>query len=143
MHLHQLEELEISKTNLRKMTARVEDLQTQLDQKIRMERQLSMEKSHLENSYEEEGKAKDRMSMQVEELQWRIKNNLELPPTRVFSPTTDEDRVIATLSVASTPGHTSMKMSPFNDFPPVAKVRSRSVSDRKESSLQKNFIETG
>ena len=36
-----------------------------------------------------------------------------------------------------------MKMSPFNDFPPVAKVRSRSVSDRKESSLQKSFIETG
>ena len=38
MHLHQLEELEISKTNLRKMTARVEDLQTQLDRKIRTER---------------------------------------------------------------------------------------------------------
>ena len=47
------------------------------------------------------------------------------------------------MSVASTPGHTSMKMSPFDDFPPVAKVRSRSVSDRKESSLQKSFIETG
>ena len=28
-------------------------------------RQLSMEKSYLENSYEQEGKAKDRMSMQV------------------------------------------------------------------------------
>ena len=36
-----------------------------------------------------------------------------------------------------------MKMSPFSDFPPVTKVRSRSVSDRKESSLHKNFIETG
>ena len=38
MHLHQLEELETSKTNLRKMAARVEDLQTQLDQKILTER---------------------------------------------------------------------------------------------------------
>ena len=30
-----------------------------------LRRQLSMEKSYLENSYEQEGKAKDRMSMQV------------------------------------------------------------------------------
>ena len=30
-----------------------------------LHRQLSMEKSYLENSYEQEGKAKDRMSMQV------------------------------------------------------------------------------
>merc|ERR1719414_766345 len=105
------------------MSARVEDLQAQLDEKIRMERQLSMEKTYLKNNYELEGKAKDRMSMQVEELQWRIKNNLELPPTRVFSPTTDDDRVIATLSVASTPGKPPVKMSPFSALEPSNKIR--------------------
>merc|ERR1711894_135149 len=108
-------------------TARVEDLQAQLDEKIRMERQLSMEKSYLENNYELEGKAKDRMSMQVEELQWRIKNNLELPPTRVFSPTNDDNKVTASLSVASTPGKPPLKISPFNDLTPSNKFRSRSV----------------
>ena len=37
-HLHQLEELEATKTNLVKMSTRVEDLQAQLDEKTRMER---------------------------------------------------------------------------------------------------------
>ena len=40
-----------------------------------LHRQLSMEKSYLENSYEQEGKAKDRMSMQVAcyiEIQYQI-----------------------------------------------------------------------
>ena len=38
LHLRQLEDLEASKAHLLKMTARVEDLQAQLDEKIRMER---------------------------------------------------------------------------------------------------------
>jgi hypothetical protein len=79
----------------------------------------------------------------VEELQWRIKNNLELPATRFFSPTNGDDKIIATLSVASTPGKHPMNMSPFNDFTPFNKVRSRSVCDRKETSSEKPAIDTG
>ena len=37
-HLRQLEELDSAEANMLKMSARVEDLQAQLDQKIRMER---------------------------------------------------------------------------------------------------------
>jgi hypothetical protein len=37
-HLRQLEELDATKANMLKMSARVEDLQAQLDQKIRTER---------------------------------------------------------------------------------------------------------
>ena len=37
-HLRQLEDLEGTKANLLKMSARVEDLQAQLDEKIRAER---------------------------------------------------------------------------------------------------------
>ena len=104
-HLTQLEQLEQTREQLRKARAKVEDLQAQLENKTKMERyitkvlrgetsavlknifssrQLSLEKSNLESSYEEETKQKSRMSMQVEELQWRIKNKLELPPTQVF-----------------------------------------------------------
>ena len=79
----------------------------------------------------------------MEEFQWRIKNNLELPPTRVFSPTTDDDRVIATLSVASTPGKPPVKMSPFSALEPSNKIRSRSVSDHKQSISKSSFVETG
>ena len=38
LHLRQLEDLEANKASLLKMTARVEDLQAQLDEKIRLER---------------------------------------------------------------------------------------------------------
>ena len=64
-----------------------------------------------------------------------------MPPTRVFSPTTDDDRVIATLSVASTPGKPPLKMSPFSALEPSNKLRSRSVSDQKEKISEISFIE--
>ena len=38
VHLRQLEELDATKANMLNMSARVEDLQAQLDQKIRTER---------------------------------------------------------------------------------------------------------
>ncbi len=43
----------------------VEDLQAMLERKNASERQLSLEKSNLENSYEEEAKQKERVEMQV------------------------------------------------------------------------------
>lgn len=42
MHLRQLEELDATKGNLLKMSARVEDLQAQLHEKTRMERQVNI-----------------------------------------------------------------------------------------------------
>ena len=47
---------------------------------------MSWEKSQLENFFETESKNKSRITMQVEELQWRIKHNKELPPPKVYSP---------------------------------------------------------
>ena len=47
-------------------------------------RQLSLEKSNLENCYEEESRMKERMTQQVEELQWKIKNKTE-PPTKLVT----------------------------------------------------------
>merc|ERR1712038_67267 len=87
-HLQQLEELEKTKAMLEKANARVEDLTVQLAAKTEVERQLSWEKSQLENFFQTESKNKTRISMQVEELQWRIKHNKELPPPQVFSSAT-------------------------------------------------------
>ena len=42
MHLRQLEEYEATKSSLLKMSARVEDLQAQLNEKTRMERQVDL-----------------------------------------------------------------------------------------------------
>lgn len=46
-------------------------------------RQLSLEKSSLESHCEEESRQKQNYARQMEELQWRIKNKLDLPPANI------------------------------------------------------------
>merc|ERR1719348_2885880 len=75
----QLEQAQMDKEKLRKVTARMEDLEEQLRIKNQFERQLSREKKELELSVTSSKKAAQRMSQNVEELQWRIKNNFDLP----------------------------------------------------------------
>lgn len=75
----QLEQAQMDKEKLRKVTARMEDLEEQLRIKNQFERQLSREKKELELSVTTSKKAAQRMSQNVEELQWRIKNNFDLP----------------------------------------------------------------
>lgn len=83
-HLAKLEELDTTKESLAKMKAKVEDLQAQLARKNESERQLSREKSNLENNFELQSKNKAIISQQMEELQWRIKHKMELPPLHVY-----------------------------------------------------------
>lgn len=75
----QLDELEETKSKLQKATARLDDLQAQVNAKDRLEKQLSIEKSQLEMTVTSSNKAVERMSQNVEELQWRIRNNFDLP----------------------------------------------------------------
>ena len=77
--IHQLEEMEATKVLLGKATARMDDLQAQLAEKARVGRQLSIEKTQLEMTVTSSNKAVERMSQNVEELQWRIRNNFDLP----------------------------------------------------------------
>jgi len=76
---HQMESQAVTQSQLDKALARIEDLEEQLKVKIQMERQLSVEKSELEQNVAISNKVVDRMSMNVEQLQWRIKNNYDLP----------------------------------------------------------------
>lgn len=48
-------------------------------------RQLSIEKSTLESYCEEKSKQKDRVSMQFEQLQWRLRNKMEIPSTQLLT----------------------------------------------------------
>merc|ERR1719319_890270 len=57
----------------------MDDLQAQLAEKARVGRQLSIEKTQLEMTVTSSNKAVERMSQNVEELQWRIRNNFDLP----------------------------------------------------------------
>merc|ERR1719348_2813193 len=76
---HQLEAAANTQAKLDKAQARVEDLEEQLKQKVELEQRMSAEKYQLESSMTQSTKQMERMSMNVEELQWRIRNNYELP----------------------------------------------------------------
>jgi len=75
----QLEQAEKDKEKLRKVTARVEDLEEQIRIKNCFERQLSLEKSQLERKVSVSVKEADRMSKTMESLRWRIQNNFQFP----------------------------------------------------------------
>merc|ERR1711892_536874 len=75
----QLEQAEMGKEKLRKATARMEDLEEQLRIKNNMAKQLSQEKSQLEINMTNTNKEVDRMSKNVEALQWRIRNHFDVP----------------------------------------------------------------
>jgi len=87
----QLEQAQMDKEKLRKVTARMEDLEEQLRIKTNVERQLSLEKSQLETEVANSTREADRMSKTMESLRWRIQNNFQFPPETI-SPVASGDR---------------------------------------------------
>ena len=85
--------MESTKGQLEKANARLDDLQAQVNAKNMIERQLSIEKSQLEMSVDSSNKAVERMSQNVEELQWRIRNNFDLPIVHHQNSNRDEQPV--------------------------------------------------
>jgi len=81
----ELEDYDVIKDKLKKAETRIEDMKEQLAVKDRVERQLCEEKCHLERTVSSSSKAVERMSQNVEELQWRIRNNFDLPITHLAS----------------------------------------------------------
>merc|ERR1712098_362879 len=79
----QLEQAQMDKEKLRKVTARMEDLEEQLRIKTNLERQLSLEKSQLETEVANSTREADRMSKTMESLRWRIQNNFQFPPETI------------------------------------------------------------
>ncbi|XP_076355089.1 microtubule-associated tumor suppressor 1 homolog A-like [Tachypleus tridentatus] len=73
----ELEKLPSARQEIQKLKARNEDLQAMVDEKVRIERQLKRERLQLEEEFEKEVKSKSRLSMEKEELQWRLKQAME------------------------------------------------------------------
>jgi len=125
---HQMESQAVTQSQLDKALARIEDLEEQLKVKIQMERQLSVEKSELEQNVAISNKVVDRMSMNVEQLQWRIKNNYDLPVQNFTSePSSGRMQSSAETQHISTP--TQQLRSPKL----VEKVSKFNHSSRKQS----------
>jgi len=107
----QLEQADIDKQRLKKVTARMEDLEEQLRIKNQFERQLSLEKKELELSVTSSKKAAQRMSQNVEELQWRIKNNFDLPVEHYHNHTIVEQEQQVKLETERTNTHSNSGLS--------------------------------
>jgi len=91
----QLEQAEIRKERLRKATARMEDLEEQLRIKTQRERQLAIEKSELETQMTNTNKEANRMSKNMEALQWRVRNHFDLPVENISSGALDQTTFLA------------------------------------------------
>jgi len=120
----QLEQAEIDKQRLKKVTARMEDLEEQLRIKNQFERQLSLEKRELELSVTSSKKAAQRMSQNVEELQWRIKNNFDLPVEHYHNHTIVEQEQQVKLETERTNTHSNSGLSIQSAPLPIPKQKS-------------------
>ena len=69
-----LEEFDRMRLDFGKVTAQLEDLKAQLNDKQALERKLSEENRHLYDSMERELNAKRRITMEKEELEWRMRS---------------------------------------------------------------------
>ncbi|XP_076326022.1 microtubule-associated tumor suppressor 1 homolog A-like [Tachypleus tridentatus] len=73
----ELDKLPSAKREIEKLKARNEDLRAMLDEKVRTERQLRSESLQLKEVCEREVKSNSQLSMENEELQWRLKQAME------------------------------------------------------------------
>ncbi|XP_069676796.1 restin homolog isoform X2 [Periplaneta americana] len=76
--IREAEELPIALQRVAALEAKVEDLQVQLQMKTNLERQLSQDNRLLMESFHQESKQNKRLSLHNEELQWKLKQNLEV-----------------------------------------------------------------
>jgi len=82
----QLEDAAVTRNSLQKAEAKIEDLKEQLKKKVQHERNLSTQNMELQLENRNSAREADRMSKDVEQLQWRIRNNFELPESPLVSP---------------------------------------------------------
>jgi hypothetical protein len=76
--MREAEELPVALQRVAALEAKVEDLQVQLQVKTNLERQLSQDNRLLMESFHQESKQNKRLSLHNEELQWKLKQNLEV-----------------------------------------------------------------
>ena len=65
-------EYDFMKERIKTLQAQVEDLKVQVDLKKNSERSMEVEMSRLQRSYKKESKEKRRLSMENEQLEWRL-----------------------------------------------------------------------
>ena len=89
---------------LKKANLLLEDYKAQLDSKLDVERKLSEEKQRLERDIERETSTKQKLIMENEELQWKIRTSLDV--------TAD----MMSLSMIDTSSNTHQVLVPFSYF---------------------------
>merc|ERR1719250_601143 len=133
----ELTESEALQTELKSETEKMEDLERQIKTKDSFERQLSVEKSQLEQNLTNSNRAAQRLSQNVEELQWRIRNNFDMPAEQLSS--LNEEN----LQTESFKSFCASLLQSSEDIPCVSHYHSTPAKDPQEIAESRTFIDTG
>lgn len=82
----EVEQIPEKDEKIKNLRAKVEDVQALMARKTEYERQLSSEHVHLRETYERESHVNKRLSMENEELMWKLSNSDSLSPIPRFKP---------------------------------------------------------
>lgn len=114
----QLEELPLAREKIKMLLARAEDLEALMVEKTKLERKLSTENQHIKDTYEKEAKVNRRLSMENEELQWRLRQaeNSLISGSFAEVPEFPEEADNAATSPTKSPGPQLLSRSVFFTF---------------------------
>ncbi|KAG8185740.1 hypothetical protein JTE90_000726 [Oedothorax gibbosus] len=99
----QLEDLPLAREKIKMLTARAEDLEALMAEKTLRERTLSTQNQTIRDTYEKESKVNKRLSMENEELQWRLRQAEQSLITASFSEVVEEEPGSGPVSPAKSP----------------------------------------
>jgi len=133
----ELVESEALQTELKSETEKMEDLERQIKTKDNFERQLSVEKCQLEQNLTNSNRAAQRLSQNVEELQWRIRNNFDMPAEQLSS--LNEEN----LQTESFKSFCASLLQSSEDIPCVSHYHSTPAKDPQEITESRTVTDTG
>jgi len=133
----ELTESEVIQEELKNKTEKMEDLEYQIKNKDTFERQLSIEKSQLEQNLSKSNRAAQRLSQNVEELQWRIRNNFDLPAEQL----TSQDK--ESLQTESFKSFCASLLQSSEDNPCVSPYHSTPAKDPQEVAESRTVTDAG
>ncbi|KFM82926.1 Microtubule-associated tumor suppressor candidate 2-like protein, partial [Stegodyphus mimosarum] len=114
----QLEELPLAREKIKMLQARAEDLEALMIEKTKLERKLSSENQQIRDTYEKESKVNKRLSMENEELQWRLRQAEQSLISGSFSEAAEYQEITenGALSPVKSPAPQTLSRSVFFTF---------------------------
>nr|CAD7266570.1 unnamed protein product [Timema shepardi] len=130
------EELPSARQKIQSLALRVEDLEAQLKKKTTFERQLSQENKLLAESFTQENKQKNRLSLHNEELQYKLRQSKECVLAALSTSATIRGSTSAAQTLTDSAFRSPSRHSPVTEpqtVSPPASPRVKGVVEKSDS----------